>query len=349
MDPFRIGVSRDFLDSEGRLTYRDIGLSLLENETGVRHRFLEALRSPVTPDQIADLDAAFSLTPVWNASSLEGNDRLLVVARFGVGYDNIDVPALSDANVLLTITPGVTDQPVAGGVLAMMLALSRRLFVKDRLVREGRWHERNRYQGTEIGGKVLGIVGFGGAGRQLRRLVAPFKMEVIVHDPFVSDEVLAEHGVERSAGIEGLFERSDYIAVHCLLTEETRGLVNRSLLRRMKPEAYFLNAARGPIVIEADLIEALQQGWIAGAGLDVFEEEPPSLDNPLLKMENVLLAPHAVCWTHECFQAIGETAIRSILSLSRGERPFGMVNPEVFERPGFRDKLSRMLARRSSP
>jgi phosphoglycerate dehydrogenase-like enzyme len=126
-----------------------------------------------------------------------------------------------------------------------------------------------------------------------------------------------------------------------MLNAETRGLIGADLLRRMKPTAYFLNAARGPIVVEPDLVEALRSGWIAGAGLDVFEQEPPPEDHPLFQMENVILAPHAICWTHECFQAIGESAIRSILSVERGERPFGMVNPEVWGQPGFQAKLAR--------
>ena len=122
-------------------------------------------------------------------------------------------------------------------------------------------------------------------------------------------------------------------------------MIERNLFQSMKPTAYFINAARGPIVNERDLIEALQSGRIAGAGLDVFDEEPPSLDNPLLQMDNVILAPHAVCWTDECFQAIGESAVRSILSVLSGERPFGLLNPEVLDRPGFQAKAEAMRAR----
>jgi phosphoglycerate dehydrogenase-like enzyme len=338
--PFTVGITRDFVDAEGRLTYRDIGLGLLEADPAVRYTFFPTLSTPMPPAMVADVNAVLSLTPVWNrATFADGAERLLIVARFGVGYDMCDVAAFTDNDVLLTITPGATDMPVAGGVLAMMLALTRRLLAKDRLVREGRWSERGQYQGTEIAGKVLGIVGFGGAGKTLRRLVDPFGMRVLAHDPYVTDEVLAEHRVERSASLPELFAESDFVSIHCLLNDETRGLIGRDLLSRMKPSAYFFNAARGPIVNEGELIETLREGRIAGAGLDVFQDEPPETDNPLLRMDNVLLTPHAVCWTDECFQAIGMTAIRSILSVSRSEKPFGMVNPEVWDRPRFRAKL----------
>jgi len=343
---FEVGITRDFIAENGTLTYKNIGLHLLDAEPQVRHAFLPELHNPVRQEQIAGLDAVVSLTPAWTAETFAGGaERLLIVARFGVGYDMCDVAALTANSVLLTITPGATDLPVAGGVLAMMLALSRRLFAKDRLVREGRWAERAHHQGTEIGGKTLGIVGFGGAGRELRRLVSPFAMKVLVHDPFVTDSTLDHHAVSRAASLEDLFARADYVSIHCLLNDETRGMIGRDLFRRMKPTAYFLNAARGPIVNEADLIGALQSGAIAGAGLDVFDQEPPPLDNPLLAMDNVILAPHSVCWTDECFQAIGESAVVSILSVLCGERPGGLLNPEVLEQPGFRAKVAAMQER----
>ena len=346
MDRFKVGITRDFIAESGQLTYKDIGLGLLDADPRCEHAFFAEHHNPVLPAQIAPLDAVLSLTPGWKAETFaQGAERLLLVARFGVGYDMCDVAALTANDVLLTITPGATDLPVAGGVLAMMLALSRRLFTKDRLVREGRWQERAYYQGTEISGKTLGIVGFGGAGRELCRLLKPFRMQVLAHDPFVSDAILAEHGAERAASLPDLFTRSDYISLHCLLNDETRGLINKDLFARMKPTAYLFNAARGPIVNEPDLIEALQNGRMAGAGLDVFEQEPPSLDNPLLQMDNVILAPHAVCWTDECFQAIGESAVRSILSVLNGERPFGLLNPEVLDRPGFQAKAKALQAR----
>jgi D-3-phosphoglycerate dehydrogenase len=339
---FRVGLTRDFLDSDGNLTYRDIGLPLFE-AAGLQYGFLSEHGSPVTPAQIADLDAVLSLTPAWNTATFaQGAERLLIVARFGVGYDQCDVPVMTANDVLLTVTPGAPDMAVAGGVLTMMLALSRRLLAKDRLTREGRWHDRAHYQGTEIAGKTLGLVGYGSTARKLRRLVQPFEMRVLAYDPYVPASALADQSVTPAASLEALFAESDYVSVHCLLNGETRGLIDRALFDRMKPTAYFINAARGPIVNEADLVDVLRAGRIAGAGLDVFTEEPPAADNPLFNLENVVLTPHAIGWTHECFQAIGETAVRSILSVAAGERPIGMVNPEVWERPGFQRKLARL-------
>jgi phosphoglycerate dehydrogenase-like enzyme len=345
---FHVGITRDFIGPDGRMTYKDIGLALLDAEQACAHAFFDEKASPVVPHQIAACDAVLSLTPQWNSETFSrGAGRLLLVARFGVGYDMCDVAAMTANDVLLSITPGATDHPVAGGVLAMMLALSRRLFAKDRLVREGRWHDRANYMGTDIAGKTLGIVGFGGAGRRLRQLVEPFGLRVLAYDPYLPDQAFAERSVQRADSLEELFASSDYVSLHCLLNDTTRHLIDRRLFERMKPTAYFINAARGPIVNEADLIEALQSGKIAGAGIDVFEEEPPALDNPLLGMENVILAPHAVCWTDECFAAIGESAVRSILSVKHGETPFGLLNPEVLEREGFQKKQAAMRERLS--
>jgi len=342
-DPFQVGITRDFIAESGQLTYKDIGLGLLDAETRCRYQFLAENHNPVRPEQIASLDAVLSLTPAWKAETFAGGaERLLIVARFGVGYDMCDVAALTANDVLLTTTPGATDLPVAGGVLAMMLALSRRLFTKDRLVREGRWQrarllsgDRDRRQGT------------GHCGLWRRRPRTPPPDRALWHgDAGLRSLRLrrAPRGArgKRAISLADLFSRSDYVSLHCLLNDETRGLVNKKLLDLMKPTAYLFNAARGPIVNEADLIDALQSGRIAGAGLDVFEQEPPALDNPLLQMENVVLAPHAVCWTDECFQAIGESAVRSILSVLHGERPFGVLNPEVLERKGFQAKSAAM-------
>lgn len=345
MEPFHIGITRDFLDNAGKLVYRDIGLSRIDETPGVEYEFFAEHHSTVPPAQVAQYDGVLSLTPTWNATSFaEGADRLLLVARFGVGFDTCDVAALTAANVLLTITTGATDHAVAGGALAFMLALSRRLFVKDRLVREGRWAERGRYQGTEIGGKTLGIVGLGGAGKRLRDLVRPFGMRVLVYDPFTSDADLTARDAER-AELTELFSNADFISVHCPLNDDTRGLIGADLFAQMKPEAYFVNTARGPIVREADLAEALREGRIAGAGIDVFEDEPPAPDNPLLGLDNIILAPHAVCWTHEGFQLIGETAVGSLLSVAKGERPHGLLNPEVWDQPGFQRKLHALRER----
>src|ERR1051325_11325021 len=157
------------------MAYKDIGLGLIDGEPGCGYHFFDTHQNPVSPEQMAGSDAVLSLTPAWNATTFaNGAQRLLIVARFGVGYDMCDVAELTRNNVLLTTTFGATDQPVAGGVLAMMLGLSRRLFEKDRLVREGRWAEKSNYMGSDIAGKTLGIVGLGGAGRRLCRLVGPF-------------------------------------------------------------------------------------------------------------------------------------------------------------------------------
>ncbi len=336
---FTVGVTRDFLTSDGTMAYRDIGLDLIEREPDMCWRFLDENRPEIASSQLQGLDAVLSPTPRWTAGSLAGAERLLAVARFGVGYDMCDVAAFRASGVGLTLAVGATDGPVAGGVLAMMLALTRRLLIKDRLVRTGRWHERSNHQGRELTGATLGILGFGGAGRALRELVRPFAMRVLVHDPLVDDASLAARGVER-AGLEELFERSDHLSIHCPLLPQTRGLVSARLLKLMKPTSYLYNAARGPIVVERDLVDALTQDRLAGAGLDVFEEEPPPSSCPLFALENVVLTPHSICWTDECFQAIGETAVRSLIALKRGVRPVGLVDPGMWDHPLLQARLA---------
>lgn len=344
MPAFVIGVTRDFLGPDGQLSYRDIGLGLIEREPGLAWRFLDERTDEIRPDQLTEVDAVLSLTPRWTAASVAGAERLVGIARFGVGYDTCDVPALTAAGIPLTLAIGATDLPVASGVLTLMLALSHKILIKDRLVRTGRWHDRARHQGRELTGATLGLVGFGGIGRALRDLVRPFRMRVLAFDPFASDAQLAELQVER-ASLEQLFSESDHVSVHCPLNDQTRGLISAALLGRMKPTAYFYNAARGPIVVEPDLVAALAAGRIAGAGLDVFAVEPPPADHPLFALDNVILAPHAICWTDECFQAIGETAVRSLIALAKGERPAGLVNPQVWESPRLRAKLAARAGR----
>jgi len=331
---------------DGTLVFKDAGLGLIEADSQWDYGIMQAHDGPVPPKVIKGYDGIVTKSCVWDQHTFaEGAGQLLVVARLGVGYDNCDVASFSQNDLLLTIAKGTTDQPVAGGALALMLALSRRLPQKDRLVRSGQWHRRTEFQGTEMAGKTLGIVGLGGIGRQLNRLVQPWGMRVVGYDPFLSDEVLARHCVQRMLSLEELFAVSDYISIHCPLNDQTRGMINASLFQLMKPTAFLINTSRGRAINEADLVEALRQGKLAGAGLDVFEEEPPSPENPLFKMNNVIVTPHSICWTDECFQEMGEMAIRSIMSAVYGEKPPGAVNPEVLTRPGYLKKLEALRRR----
>ena len=212
--------------------------------------------------------------------------------------------------------------------------------VKDRLTREGAagFAKRGDYMGLGLMGRTLGSIGIGNIGAELFRLVKPFEMRLIAHDPYADPNLAAELGVEL-VGLEDVFRRSDFVSVSCPLTPETRHLVNADRLTLMKPTAYLINTSRGPIVDQKALTTALQERGIAGAGLDVLEKEPPDADDPILKFDNVIFAPHALCWTDQCFAGNGVADIRAVLAFQHGRKPRVVVNRDVFETAAWRNRL----------
>jgi phosphoglycerate dehydrogenase-like enzyme len=261
--------------------------------------------------------------------TVSGADRRLkLVARFGVGYDTVDVPACTEHGVILTITPDGVRRPVATSILTFVLMLAQKIPTKDRLVREGRWGERVSHFGTGLSGRVLGSVGVGNIGSELFRLAAPLGMKHLACDPYVTQESVAPLGV-KLVDMDTLFRESDFVAVNCPLSEETRKLVSTRQFSLMKPTAYFINTARGPIVDEKALLEALTARRMAGAAIDVFEVEPTPADNPLLKLDNLIVTPHHVCLTDECINTIAASVFHSCRELSQGRVPKNVVNQQV--------------------
>jgi len=226
-------------------------------------------------------------------------------------------------------------------ILALILALTGKLMVKDRLTREGPsgFNRRGEHMGVGLVGKVRGSLGVGNIGAEMFRLARPFDMTFIAHDPFADRKVAAELGIEL-VSLEALFARSDILCVNCPLTPETHHIVNAERLALMKPTAYFINTARGPIVDQLALTKVLQDRKIAGAGLDVFEQEPTDPDDPLLKLDNIIAAPHALCWTDQCFAGNGAADIKAVLDVMKGQVPRGIVNRDVLDRGGFKAKLA---------
>jgi phosphoglycerate dehydrogenase-like enzyme len=341
---FRVGVTADFLKPDGLLAPSTVGLDLLSGVPGLHWQFLAEDTPELRPEQVRGLDALLVLAPRVSAASLEGADRLAVVARFGVGHDNVEVDACTRAGVLLTITPDAVRRPVAAAALTFVLALGHKLLVKDRLTRTGRWAEKLHHMGTGLTGRILGVVGLGNIGREVLALAAPLGMRHLAHDPYADPARAAASGAELVA-LETLLREADFVCLCCALTPQTRHLLNAERLALMKPTAYLVNVARGPVVDQAALTEALRQRRIAGAGLDVFEQEPPDPGDPLLSLDNVILAPHALCWTDECFRGIGQDACRSILDVAAGRAPRHVVNPAALEHTGLREKLRRYGAR----
>lgn len=330
---FRIGITPDVLRADGASIFGNEVYRVLE-APGVEWEYLPEPASELTPAQAARYDALCAMLTRVTAASLSGPDRRLkLIARFGVGYDTIDVPACTRAGVMLTIAPDGVRRPVATAALTLVLALAQNLLPKDRLTRSGRWDRKLDLVGTGLTGRALGSIGIGNIGAELYRLAAPFGMVHLAHDPWADPALAASLGI-RLVDMETLFRESDFLCVNCPLSEATRGLVDDRLLALMKPSAYLVNTARGPIVDEAALIRALQSGRIAGAGLDVFEQEPTPVDNPLLAMDNVIVTPHALCFTDECMRGLADSAFRAAVSVSRGTVPPYVVNPDVLSHPG---------------
>ena len=345
MQKYRVALSGDFRKADGSPTFPDFDLSPLQSAPNVEMAFLDAA-SPLRGDQLEDFDALILLAHRFDATSVPKSGRLAVVARFGVGYDTVDVPACTANDIALVITPDGVRRPVAVSIITFMLALTGKMMVKDRLARMGGpgFAARGEHMGVGLVGRTFGSLGVGNIGAEAFRMARPFDLKFIAHDPFADPKVCAELGIEL-VSIEDLFRRADVLSVSCPLTPETHHIVNAERLALMKPTAYLINTARGPIVDQKALTKALQENRIAGAGLDVFEQEPTDPDDPLLKLDNIIAAPHALCWTDQCFAGNGAADVKAVLDVQRGLVPRGVVNREVLDTPGFRSKLEGFARR----
>jgi phosphoglycerate dehydrogenase-like enzyme len=275
------------------------------------------------------------------AETLAQSPNLLVIARFGVGYDAVDVNACTNADVLVTIATGAVDRPVAEATIGWMIALSHNTLIKDKLVRSGQWDERSKHMGSELRDRTIGVIGLGGIARKTIELLNCFGMkQPLAYDPFASNETAPKAGA-RLVTLEELLKQADFVSIHCPLTEKTRGLIGARELAMMKPDAYLLNTARGGIVEEDALFDALKNRRIAGAALDCFAQEPVTSPHRFGELDNVILAPHSIAWTDELFRDIGRAACQVMVDLSQGKRPHGVLNPEVFERAAFKSKWER--------
>lgn len=327
---FRVGVTSDILDSRGEPAFGREPLKALEP---VQWEWLPRGLREITAEHAAAYDALYVNSPRVPATAVARADlRLKLVSRHGVGYDSLDVAAMTKAGVLVANTPNAVPRPVATIALTFVLALAHRLMAKDRITRAGRWPERLDHMGIGLTGRTLGVIGAGRIGKELLRLARPFDLKLLAADPYAETLELQYIGA-RHVGLHELMRESDFVVVACLLNEETRRLVGAGELALMKPGAFFINVARGPIVDEKALTEALAARRIAGAGLDVFEEEPTPADNPILKLDNVIVSPHALCWTDELFGNIARTAIGAVLAVHAGRRPEFVVNPQALSHP----------------
>ena len=257
-------------------------------------------------------------------------ERLRVVARPGIGIDNIDLSAATERGISVVNTPEAPTESTAEHTVALLLAVAKRVVAGDMSLRGGEI-ERTELLGTEVYGRVLGVVGCGRIGGRVAEIAAQgLKMRVISYDPYVDWSDVCIPGLETVEGLEELLTEADFVTLHTPLVLETRGLIGRAELRKMKPGAYLINASRGPVVDESALVEVLREGHLAGAALDVFDPEPPAPDNPLLQMANVVATPHIASYTGVATRAMSMGAVRQVLQALRGERPRCLINTRAW-------------------
>ena len=314
------GTQRDYSDCQAAMAHVPARMTVLpyiatEEEMIARTRDADAL--------------VVSFAPITRGvlSALEG---LKTVVRTGVGYDVIDVPAATELGVIVVNIPDIWVREVANHALALLLAWNRKIVTLDRQVHAGTWG--SGVPGPHTGalhGETVGIVGLGNIGSAFARRIAAFETKVIASDPYVEPARFAALRVERVT-LEALAERADYISVHTLLNAETRHLIGEAFFKRTKPTAILINTSRGPVVDEAALARALQDKRLAGAALDVWEQEPVAADHPLLKLDNVIATPHAAYYSTAAVAQVPRRCGEEVARVLTGQRPLNVVNPEVY-------------------
>ena len=270
---------------------------------------------------------------------LEQAEDLWIISRTGAGVDNVDLEAATKKGVIVTSSLGVNATTVAEHALSLILALFKQLFFLDNEARKGNFGVRYKNYPQDVAGKKLGVIGFGRIGQALaKNFYAVSGTRVLAYDPFLSESLKEKFcDFVDFVDLEELLRTSDVVSIHVPLNNATRGMISWKELKLMKPEAYLVNVSRGGVVNEQDLIRALKEKVIRGAGLDVFENEPPEPDNPLLTMDNVILTPHAAALTKECVVRMATEAVRRVLALFEGYIPDNVANPEVLKMKKWRD------------
>jgi D-3-phosphoglycerate dehydrogenase len=266
----------------------------------------------------------------FNREVMGGSKTLKVISRHGVGVDNVDLEAATEMGIVVTYTPGANADSVAEHTFALLLGLVRKIALADRSIREGNWGS-DEFMGFELSGKTLGIVGLGAIGSRVAKRALAFGMDVLAYDPYVEGERASSFGARR-VDLETLLRSSDVVSLHASLTPETMHLLSARELGMMKRTAILVNAARGQLVDEEALAQALEGGRLLGASLDAFRYEPLPSDHPFLKARNVLLTPHIAAFTREALSRGDKILANDLVSVIRGKRPIYVANPKVLER-----------------
>ena len=268
--------------------------------------------------------------------------NLVVLSTNGAGFDTVSLEDATKTGVAVVNQAGGNKEGVAEHVMAMMLTLSKKIMLTDHAMRAGEKYNRASFMGDDVLGRVIGVIGLGNVGARVAELCRGlFQMRVLAYDPYLTAEQVAAHGAEKVAALEEMLRQADYVSINCPHTKETRGMMGAAQFAAMQPHAYFITTARGGIHDEAALATALTAKQIAGAGLDVWEDEPPSSDHPLLKFDNVLVSPHTAGITRQSRHNIAKIAAEQMLDILDGKRPPRLLNPEVW--PAYQNRFQRIL------
>jgi len=337
---FKVGLTQDLSDGFGGFSWGNVSIETL---APLPWSFLKNSEPYLRPADFEGVSAvAFAGVGIDSQSFGAPSDSPLLISRFGVGYDNVDLAACTKAGVALTITPDGSKKAVATAALTLMLGTMFRIVAKGNQARQGDWNNRIQGLGTGVNGKTIGTIGLGNVATEFFRLLEPFDTRRLAFDPWKKKEE-AEAIDVNLVDLDQLLMSSDVVLVTAALTSETRHMLGAPQFKLMKKSALIINISRGPIINEFALIQALESGEIAGAGLDVFEVEPIQPDNPLLEMSNVIVTPHNLAWTDELALGMGKSAFGAIKSASRGEIPTYVVNRDVLETLQFKEKLERVM------
>ena len=292
----------------------DAGIKLLEDNSDYEFEIVENTDNEFLKSKIKDCDGISIRTAKLTSEVIEGSTKLKIISRHGVGYDNIDLESTKKNNITLAITATANAVAVAEHVMFMLLNISKKGNMYDETVKSGKFSDRNKLPKTiELWNKNILIAGFGRIGQALIKRCLGFEMKVFVYDPFVSKEIIEKHGGIKVDSLEDATKSMDAISLHVPLNEKTKNIINYDLLKNMKKNCIIINASRGGVINEIDLDKALNENLILGAGLDVFEIEPPEPDNPLLKNNKVFLSPHTAAFTEECMTRMGKETIQNII------------------------------------
>mgnify|MGYP003324549630 CR=1 FL=1 len=295
------------------------GINLLKNNSNFEYEVVDNVDTEFLKSKIKDCDGISIRTAKLSGDVIEAANNLKIISRHGVGYDNIDLEVSKKKDITLAITATANAVAVAEHVMFMILNISKRGSMYDDTVKSGKFNERNKLPKTvELWNKNILIAGFGRIGQALIKRCLGFEMNVFVFDPFVSKEFIEKRGGTKVDNLSETSKDMDAMSLHIPLNDETKNIINYELLKSMKKNCIIINAARGGIVNEVDLDRALNENLIFGAGLDVFETEPPAENNPLLKNKKVFLSPHTAAFTEECMTRMGKETIQNIFDFFDG-------------------------------